>query len=261
MMISGICQLTGCVISTFTAFGITTSSPVARVGISNTYISGGAFGIFGTNPSLFFSGTVINGSSTGINVVSCIQILAGTDHNIVQNASGTGIKLFGSALLVESYSFSKFILRGNGVGLYVSVGCNIQMSNWEITSNTSHGIQLIGSGLPPTGKNSFQCTSCIITGNGGDGIRVESSHNHIHFGGAGATISGNTGYGLRFGGAAAGYATASHNSAMLDSNVVMGTNTLGDITNDNASTTKTIAQARVDVEQVSATLFNRIEAV
>jgi len=260
----GGCQLLETLVDGQTFAGVLIAGFNSQVSASRTYIQNlaGQTGISGNESSnLGLGGVVIDGGALGMQISASLRFSANASgHIVIQNATTAGMDFRSGPLLSDTFSTQKPILRGNGVGLRLQGSSHFLMQNWEITGNTSHGIQMVANQYT-NAHNALNAIGCKITGNGGDGIRVETPHNHIQFGGTGADISGNTGYGLRFGGNPVGYAEASHNSAMFDANVTMGTNTAGDITHDNGVTTKTIAEVRTDVAEVSSTLFNRVGAV
>jgi len=256
-------QLLECVVSGQTFAGVQVVGFNSQVVLSRTYIENSNIGISGNESSSLSCGAVgINGGTVGVQITASMRFSTNSaGHLVVQNASQAGMDFRTGPMFHDSFTAQKVILRANAIGLRLQSNAHMLMQGWEITGNSSHGIMMNAANQYTASHNGLNAFGCKITGNGGDGIRVETTHNHVHFGGAGADISGNTGYGLRIGGTPAGYSVASHNNAFLDSNVTMGTNTAGDITHDNGVTTKTIAQVRVDTAEVSSSLFNRVSAV
>lgn len=262
---NGTAQVLECLVDTHTFAGLFTANHSSQLVCSRSYIKNAAGVTAGIvcNESfeIFAGGTVIDGGQRGLQATSILRfapVLTGS--LIVQNATIIGMEFRSGPTISDSFSTGRILVRGCAVGVVVQSNARFLAQFWEVVNNTSHGIQVVPNSYL-TGFNSFNMFSSKIQGNGGDGIRVESPHNHVMFGGAGADISGNTGYGLRFGGQPAGYAPASHNSAMFDSNVTMSSNTAGDITHDNGVTTKTLAQVRTDGFEADANLFNRVTAV
>lgn len=261
----GFCNPIECHFSTHTAYSIAIINNASQLNISRTYhqSAGAALGVqMNECPSLYAGGCVFDGGINGWRSGAYIGRFGAnaSGHVVIQNTTGVAaIELKAGPHLADSFSSQKFILRNNVVGLQVQSGAHMLMQHWEITNNSSHGIHMLANNYTAC-HNALQMGACKITGNGGDGIRMESSHNHVQFGAAGSEISGNTGYGIRIGGAAAGYAGGAHSSVHLDANVVMSTNTAGDLTIDNGATSSTIADLRAigDKTIVHSTLFNRI---
>lgn len=243
------------------AFGSKSNVNLTRTYVNNNH--GGNTGVTTNNAeNVTFAAAVIDSGAYGVRdqgngPVSQIGF-GSSGHLIVQNTTTAGMYFTAGPLFMSSFQTTKPIIRNNtGVGVRLEGHSNILAQYWEVTGNTSHGIQYMSSDNTVS-HNSLNCFNCTVSNNGGDGIRVESSHNALQL--TSTTISSNTGVGVDLI-QVAGFIPSSHNEVFLDTNCAMSSN--GHDLSVDGTNFSTIANLRAQSGKFiidASSLFNRLSA-
>jgi hypothetical protein len=261
---SGTLQIMECWVDTGTFAGVQILQPTCHFTGNRSYVNnhGSNIGIsMGGDAGTIFTGAfVINGGANGISATGNVTSwgMSGSGHTVVQGTTSVGV-FFKSGPFMSSFSTQKWVIRNNtGKGIAFESGCKALLQFMEVTGNSSHGIWLRGDDYVQ-GLNSLNLIHCTITGNGGDGIRVETPHNAITLSGS-TVVSSNTGVGVNLV-SVAGQISASHNSVYLDSTVTMATNG-NDLSVDgtNFSTVAALRAASGKYLNDAVGLYNRLAA-
>lgn len=243
-------------------FGVNMFGPKCSLSLSRTYVKPGSsgFGIAGNNiGTLVYGAVVVDGGGSGVVLESCNWLGNSSSGGLIcQGQSTVGVKMIAGPLYASILSGGRILCRNGAIGARFEGPGGGFWSNCEFTGNSSHGVQVWASDINQ-GALHIQFLNPQITGNGGDGVRVETPHNGILFSGTG-NISSNTGVGVNFISLAGGL-PSSHNSAYFATGITMsGNGNDMSIDGTNFSSIATLRAASGKFITDSSSLFNRLSA-